>query len=98
MSWRASDYVKNLEKYLGRKIDFILLNSEMPSKEQIEQYSAEERGNVLILDDLRDERVIRTPLLSKIIHENSKGDAMKRSFIRHDSDKLAAAIEKIISK
>lgn len=99
MSWRASDYVNNLEKYLGRKVDFILLNSEMPSREQIEQYKQEERGDVLIKDDLgNDARVIRAPLLSHVMYENSKGDAMKRSFIRHDSDKLAAAVEKIISK
>ena len=96
MGWRASDYVNNIEKYLGRKADFILVNSETPSQEQIEQYKAEERGDVLIKDDLKDERVIRTPLLSKTMHENSKGDVMKRSFIRHDSEKLAQAIKNII--
>ncbi|MDP9249253.1 MAG: YvcK family protein [bacterium] len=96
MGWRASDYVNNLEKYMGRKADFILVNSETPYGEQIEQYKVEERGDVLIKDDLDDERVIRAPLLSKIMYENSKGDVMKRSFIRHDSEKLAQAIENII--
>lgn len=97
MSWRASGYVSNIEKYMGCKADFILLNSEPPSSEQIEQYKAEERGDVMIKDDLgNDPRVIRAPLLSHLMHENSKGDMMKRSFIRHDSDKLALAIKKII--
>ena len=99
MLWRASDYVNNIEKYLGRKADFIVLNNEMPSREQIEQYKAEERGNVLITDDLgADKRAIRTPLLSKAMYENSKGDVMKRSFIRHDSEKLAIAIKNIIEQ
>jgi uncharacterized cofD-like protein len=97
MGWRASDYVKIIEKYLGRKVDFILMNDETPSREQIEQYRAEERGDVLIRDDLGpDPRAIRTSLLSHVMYENSKGDTMKRSFIRHDSEKLAQAIKKII--
>lgn len=98
MGWKASDYVGSIEKYIGRKADFILVNSEAPSLEQVEQYKKEERGDVLIADDLRDERIIRAPLLSHQIFENSKGDVMKRSFIRHDSEKLAAEIEKIIKK
>jgi len=54
---------------------------------------------VLIEDDLKqDERVIRTPLLSHLIFTNSKADTMKRSLIRHDSEKLAECIRKIISK
>ena len=96
MRWRASDYVFNIEKYSGKMADFILINNEMPSKEQVEQYKSEERGEVLIEDDLKDKRVIRAPLLSHLIFTNSKADTMKRSFIRHDSEKLAECIKKII--
>ncbi|MFA6256904.1 MAG: gluconeogenesis factor YvcK family protein [Candidatus Paceibacterota bacterium] len=98
MGWKVSDYVNAIEKYLGKKLDFIVLNDEKPSQDQIEQYKAEERGDVLIEDDLNDTRVVRAPLLSHVIYENSKGDIMKRSFIRHDSGKLAAVIGSIIGK
>lgn len=98
MRWQASDYVSNIEKYSGKSADFILINSEMPSREQIEQYKSEERGEVLIEDDLKDKRVIRAPLLSHLIFTNSKADIMKRSLIRHDSEKLAECIKKIINK
>ena len=98
MRWKASDYVYNLEKYFGKSVDFILINNEMPTEEQIEQYNADERGDVLIVDDLNDERAIRAPLLSHLIFTNSKADTMKRSFIRHDSEKLATCISNIINK
>jgi len=98
MGWRTSDYVSNIEKYIGKPADFILINNETPTLEQTELYKAEERGDALIEDDLQDSRAVRAPLLSHTIFTNAKADAMKRSFIRHDSDKLAQVIEKIINK
>ena len=97
--WGASDYVFNIEKYLGKQADIILVNSEAPTKEQVAQYQIEEGDGVLIEDDLGDDsRVVREPLLSPTFFVNSKGDTMKRSFIRHDSKKLATCISKIIDK
>jgi uncharacterized cofD-like protein len=97
--WQASDYVKNTEKYLGRKIDFIILNNQSPSEQQIKKYKTKEGEQVLVKDDLRNEkRVIRVPLLSDLTFTENDGDtlAQHRAFIRHDSNKLADCIEKII--
>ncbi len=98
MSWKVSDYVRVMEKYLGKPVNFILINSEMPSKEQIEHYKLEEGTGVLVIDDMQDERIVREPLLSHIFVLKNKADklAEMRSFIRHDSEKLARCIEKII--
>jgi uncharacterized cofD-like protein len=98
LGWKVSDYVKNTELYLGRPIDIILINTETPKKEQIENYETQEGSGVLIEDDLDDHRVIRESLLSNAVFVNEKGDTMKRSFIRHDSEKLAKCIEHIINK
>ena len=99
--WKASDYVKNTEKFLKYKIDFIVINNKSPSKEQIKKYKLEEGDGVLVEDDLgNDSRVVRAPLISNVIYKVNAGDtiAIHRAFIRHDSDKLAKCIKKIISK
>ena len=98
MGWRTSDYVSNIEKYIGKPSAFNLINNETPTLEQIELYKAEERGDALIEDNLEDSRAVRAPLLSHTIFTNAKADAMKRSFIRHDSEKLTKVIEKTINK
>lgn len=96
-NWKTSDYLKNVEKYLGKEVDFILVNNEPPSKEQIERYKLEEGDGVLVEDDLgNDPRVIRQSLLSHAIVLEAKADKVKRSFIRHDSLKTAKCIEDII--
>ena len=106
--WKVSDYLKDIEKYLGKPVDFILLNNEKPSSEQIKLYELEEGKGVLIEDDLprlgkagfNDKRVIRAKLLSNVIFKPQYDEKMKatRGFIRHDSQKLAECIEKIINK
>lgn len=99
-NWKVSDYVKDIEKYLGRPVDFILVNNQPPSSQQLERYQSEQGVGVLVEDDLKDSRVIRASLLSPIVFDKTKGDIIPstRGFIRHDSQKLAECIGKIINK
>ena len=55
---------------------------------------------VLVEDDFNDKRVVRESLISHSFFTYDKADAKKhiRSFIRHDSEKLAKCIAKIINK
>jgi uncharacterized cofD-like protein len=96
--WKVSDYVNSVEKYLGKLVDYVLVNNEDPSPEQIERYKFEEGVGVLIEDDFKDIRIVRDALLSKVMLQPIKGDISPntRGFIRHDSDKLASCIRKII--
>lgn len=99
LHWRASDYVRDIEKHLGRPVDIILVNNEPPSKEQVEYYKMEEGAGVLAEDDLGgDTRVIREGLLSRAIVRYAKEDVLgsTRSLIRHDKDRFAQAITKIL--
>jgi len=98
--WKVSDYVKDIEKYLGKSVDIILVNNEKPSLEQTKYYELEEGKGVFVEDDLNDPRVIRAKLLSTIIFKPQYDEQMKatRGFIRHDSKKLAECIEKIINQ
>ena len=98
--WKVSTYVNDIEKYLGKLVDIILVNNELPSKEQIERYKLEEGDGTLISDDFKDSRVVYGALLSHIIPESITIDKIPnlRGFIRHDSDKLANCIKNIINK
>ena len=99
LGWKVSDYVKDIEKYLGKQLDYIVVNSQTPSEEQITHYKMEEGDDVLTEDDMGDDsRVIRGVLLSHAIIKYNEADTIQnlRSFIRHDKDKLAEAIAKII--
>ena len=98
--WKVSSYVNDIEKYIGKLIDVILVNNEEPSPEQIERYKLKEGDGVLIEDDFKDGRVIRAPFLSHVVFDKTKGDVIPvaRGFIRHDSDKLANCINNIINK
>lgn len=95
--WKVSNYVNDLEKHLNKLIDIILVNDEMPSGEQIERYKKE--GGDLVEDNFMDNRVVRDAFLSHVIFDKAKGDVIPstKGFIRHDSDKLANCIKKIIS-
>lgn len=98
--WKVSDYVKSIELYLGKPIDFILINTEKPTKEQIEIYKLEEGSGVLVENDLKDKRIVNAPLLSHLLIKYDKVDVKSniRSFIRHDSLKLADCIYNIIKR
>ena len=95
-SWKVGDYVKNTEFYIGKPADLVLINNEKPSDLQIERYKKEEGIEVSIENDFKDSRAVEKPLLSHVFFTNDKGDTMKRSFIRHDSEKLSKAISEII--
>ncbi len=99
LNWKVSDYVKDIEKYLGRRLDVILINSEPPTQEQVTQYEMEEGDGVLTEDDMGDDtRVIRARLLSHAIIKYDEADTIRsvRSFIRHDKDAIAEAIAKLL--
>lgn len=96
--WKVSHYVADVEKHLGKLIDIILVNNELPTELQVEKYKKEEGEGVLVEDDFKDNRVIRDMLLSRLVFDKRAEDTIPsiRGFIRHDSGKLADSISKII--
>lgn len=99
LGWKASDYVRDIQMHLGRKVDVILLNSEQPTDEQITLYKMKEGDGVFTEDDMGDDtRVIRGHLLYHDIIEYPKADTISgtRSFIRHDRYKFKDVIAKML--
>ena len=91
-NFKASDFVTEIEKYLGKCLDFVLINNKELPVEIIERYRAENDSPVV--DDLQETsyKVIRQDLLADAPVERAGGDKIKRSLIRHDSEKLASVL------
>jgi len=97
LDFTAKDHVRILEKYLGKDcLDFILVNTRPIPQKALIKYKKEKE--VPVIDDLEDSyfKVIRKDLLSEKETKRVPGDILKRSLIRHDSNKLARAILKIL--
>lgn len=86
----AKDHPKTVEKYLGKKFDFILMNNAPIPEEVWRLYEAE--GGFPVEDDLEGERVIRGDFLSERFYEAQSGDTVQRSLLRHDPEKLARVL------
>ena len=91
----VKDHLNELKRYIGKDVfDHIIVNNSEPPKELIEDYSEE---GEMVKNDLRsDSRVVEASLLSNDLKEVQKGDTLKRNLIRHDSQKLANELMKIV--
>lgn len=91
----ALDHVNQIEKYLGKKVDFIIMNTKKIPSKVIQAYQKLDEHSVV--DDLgKDKRVIRGDFLASSYFKKSKADQLKRSLLRHDSRKLASCIVSLI--
>ncbi|MDR3643057.1 MAG: YvcK family protein [Candidatus Doudnabacteria bacterium] len=91
--FKASDFVRILEKYLGGKIDAVLENRKKPSAEVLKKYAAEKAK--FVEPDLKNSQrlqVIAENLISDELIKKASGDSLKRSMLRHDAQKLAKLI------
>lgn len=92
--FKAGNYLSELIPYIGDDVfDYILVNSQSPPGELLDIYAEE---GTLVENDLEGDRVITAPFLGDL-KEGPKMDLIKRSLIRHDPDKLAAELMKIVS-
>lgn len=84
-------HVDEIARYCGRKPDSVLVNTTPLPEELLKKYHAV--GEHPVKDDMGDDpTVVRTDLLGMKEITTEDGDVVRRSFIRHDSDKLAAAL------
>lgn len=91
----AVDHVKGIEEVIGKKIDFIIMNSEEIPPVILEKYAAENEHPVV--DDLgNDPRVHRVPLLDDIPFQQQANDTAHRSVLRHNQAKLKQVLQSIV--
>src|SRR3989338_7194271 len=98
--FKASDFVKHLEKYLGKgQINAVITNTKKPAAKWLTRHKKEHsefvKPDIAGLKKTK-VRVIAEPLLSSNTFEKNSSDILKRSFLRHDPEKLAKIIWQII--
>lgn len=98
------DYIDAINKLIGKnRIDFAVFNTKKPNTNLIKKYKNKKEILVKMINLVNKDKqckIIKADILSdkKPIYSKSDAIASTRSFIRHDSEKLAKAIIKILTK
>lgn len=95
--YTVMDHINDLEKYLGKMPNVVLLNSKELPKAALDKYVEEKAFPVVDDIDRKKFNVIEADLLSGRLIEQKDSDEVKRSLVRHDSDKLAKELYTIVS-
>lgn len=96
-------YVQEINNFIGKdRVDFVTFNSKKPKQELMAKYEKMEGKNSIVklngLDKKRNFKIIQSDLVDGIKAKISNKDlrSRKHSFIRHDSEKLAKVLAKIM--
>jgi uncharacterized cofD-like protein len=82
--FKASDFVKEIERYSGVTLENILINNQVPSKEVREKYLSEK--SVFVEDDMQDDsRVVRGNYVAEYPSE-------RKTIFRHVPEEIAREI------
>lgn len=99
-NFKASDFVSTFEKYAGVKIDVVIANTAKPKPAVLNRYKKEKssfvEADVKTLE-ANGYKVIAEPLVSESTFNKDKSDTLTRSFLRHDSKKVASILWKLVS-
>jgi uncharacterized cofD-like protein len=90
----SREWTEELEKYIGRPADVVIVNSSTLPKDLLENYATEKEFP--IVDNFGDDaRVIRADILAPIASKKNNSDTVKRSLLRHDPAKTAEIIRSL---
>lgn len=93
--YTASQCVTEIESYIGRTLDHILVHSGDFPKDAIAHYAAAHECPTE--DDLGDDpRVVRSAFASTTTIQGTEGDALPRSLVRHDATLLAETLNTLL--
>ena len=91
----VTDHVREVERYVGRAMDHVVVNNAPLPPSIRTKYEAE--GEFVVADDAQD---LLSVLYADVLADEevaiAEGDTLKRSYIRHDSDKLAQELITLI--
>ncbi|MBU0648090.1 uridine diphosphate-N-acetylglucosamine-binding protein YvcK [Patescibacteria group bacterium] len=100
--YSLGDYASDINHIIGQdRIDYVIFNNRKPSQKLIEKYN---RKREMLVENCSSKnkkypyRVIEANVLSNVTPKYSKSDVLagQRAFIRHDSQKLARVLMKLI--
>lgn len=97
--YKASDHINVLEQATHTKFSHILINQTEFSARELKAYA--ENQEFPVEDDLPKSSgytIIRKDMMSSQVFNKSSSDSLVRSLIRHDSEKLAAELIKLVNQ
>ena len=97
-NFSVSEYVKTLEEYIGKQVfDVVLYNTKKPPQQLVRRY-ADEGEPVVCTTDCKKSgyELVGKDLLADGVATTAKKDMLRRTLIRHDPDKLAKVIIKLL--
>ena len=95
--YTAADHVTEIERYLGRQLDYILVNTG-PINPQISKVY-QKHQEYQVVDDLvakPGQHIVHGDFASSVPIQKTPGDQLPRALMRHDQKKLTTALLKII--
>lgn len=92
----ANDHLKEVTKYIGKTPDVIIVNNTLFTEELLNKYKLE--GDFPVLNNCAGDTcmVYAESLVAMETIQLVSGDILKRSLIRHDPDRLASILIKLI--
>lgn len=93
----AGDHLNVIEKQIGRKVDAMIINNGKIPAKILKAYR--EQHEYPVSDDLKksgSSRIIRVNLVRSTLVKQNLADAVHRSYLRHDPDKLKLVLGKLI--
>ncbi len=101
-NFRLQNYVDSINGFFEKpRIDLVIYNKTKPSKELCKKYEVQGEALIKSKENSKNKnyQIKKVDVLSKVEATYSKADSISeiRSLIRHDSDKLAEEILKLIS-
>lgn len=94
---QAAEHLAEVTKYIGRPPHAMLVNSEPLPSDLLAKYAEEGDHPVLNNCGPGETAIVSLPLIATEEVKTEQGDSLKRSLIRHDSAKLAAALRTFIT-
>jgi uncharacterized cofD-like protein len=96
-NYTAKNHVEIIEQYLGKTLNFVIVNTgELPKEALAEYEKSDERPIINDLPKNDSYTIIAVDVAANELTERSQTDILVRSLVRHDSQKLALAIMSVL--
>lgn len=96
--YTACNHLKDISRYLGREPDIVILNNSKIPQEIVEWY--DQHNETPVQDDLKicgyQGKIVKGDIINTQKFSKKSTDTLTRSILRHDSEKLAKLLLKLI--
>lgn len=99
-NFKVHDFATQIERFIGApRLDFVLYNSKQPSASLLKRYAKDQEFGVEVDKVVLKKahyKAIGTELISSMVQEANPNDSLfKRTYIRHDGEKVAKQLLKL---